>query len=156
MTRTEDTTSRVLHLITVCALTLALAPASALAAAGGGSSGFSGGGGGGGGGRGGGGGFSGGAGGVGGPVFGVLILVVLVIFAIYWIYRQAVNAFVRERLRVRRNKRVRRVALAAAEAAEDDPDFAPDNVRAGAETLFRDVQWAWDALDRDRLQLLVG
>jgi predicted lipid-binding transport protein (Tim44 family) len=157
MTRTEDTTSRLLRLSAACALALAATPGSALAAAGGGSSGFSGGGGGGGGSHGGGG-FSGGggAGGLGGEVIGVLILIALVIFGIYWAYRQVVNAFVRERLRVRRNKRVRRVALAAAEAAEDDPDFAPDNVRAGAETLFRDVQWAWDALDRDRLKPLVG
>jgi predicted lipid-binding transport protein (Tim44 family) len=48
------------------------------------------------------------------------------------------------------------VQLAAAEAAEDDPAFAADRVRAGADTLFRDVQWAWDALDRERLRTLVG
>jgi predicted lipid-binding transport protein (Tim44 family) len=89
-------------------------------------------------------------------VIGVLILIAFVIFGIYWIYRQAVNAFVRERLRVRRKKRVRRVELAAAEAATDDPDFAPEKVRAGAEALFRDVQWSWDALDRERLRELVG
>ena len=29
-------------------------------------------------------------------------------------------------------------------------------MHAGADTLFRDVQWAWDALDRDRLRALVG
>jgi predicted lipid-binding transport protein (Tim44 family) len=89
-------------------------------------------------------------------VFGVLIVIALILFGLYWLYRQAVNAYVQERLRRRRAKRVRRVELAAAEAAEDDPDFAPDKVRAGAETLFRDVQWAWDALDRDRLRTLVG
>jgi predicted lipid-binding transport protein (Tim44 family) len=150
------------RLLSLVVLMLTLAPAHALAAAGGGSSGFGGGGGGSGGGFGGGGaggGFGGGSGGAGGPggvVIGVLILIAVVVFALYWIYRQAVNAFVRERLRIRRKKRVRRVELAAAEAAEDDPDFAPDKVRAGAEALFRDVQWSWDALDRERLRTLVG
>jgi predicted lipid-binding transport protein (Tim44 family) len=89
-------------------------------------------------------------------VIGAIILIAVICFGLYWLYRQAVNAFVRERLRIRRMKRVKRVSLAAAEAAEDDPDFAPDNVRTGAETLFRDVQWAWDALDRERLGTLVG
>src|SRR5689334_14281123 len=91
-------------------LSLALLAPAALAAAGGGSSGFGGGGGGGGGfsGGGGGGGFSsGGSGGSGssGPldvVFGGLFLIGVVAFAVYWVYRQAVNAFVRERLRRRR------------------------------------------------------
>jgi predicted lipid-binding transport protein (Tim44 family) len=151
--------SRLARLLSLCALTVMLAPARALAAAGGGSSGFGGGGGGGGGSSGGGGGFGGSSGGSNGPtnvVFGVLIVIALILFGLYWLYRQAVNAYVQERLRRRRAKRVRRVELAAAEAAEDDPDFAPDKVRAGAETLFRDVQWAWDALDRDRLRTLVG
>jgi predicted lipid-binding transport protein (Tim44 family) len=89
-------------------------------------------------------------------VIGALVLIAVVIFILYWIYRQAVNAFVRERLRIRRMKRAKRVQLAAAEAAEDDPAFAADRVRAGADTLFRDVEWAWDALDRDRLRTLVG
>ena len=150
---------RVLSLVV---LSLMLAPARALAAAGSGSSGFGGGGSGGGGYSGGGGSSGGGyyggggAGGVGGVVIGVLILLVVGIFVLYWIYRQAVNAFVRERLRFRRKKRARRVALASAEAAEDDPEFAAENVHAGAEALFRDVQWSWDALDHDRLKQLVG
>jgi predicted lipid-binding transport protein (Tim44 family) len=142
------------------ALAIVLAPARALAAAGGGSSGFGGGGGGGGGGGSGGGGFGGGgSSGPSGPfdiVIGVVVLIALICFGLYWIYRQAVNAFVRERLRIRRMKRAKRVQLAAAEAAEDDPAFAADRVRTGADTLFRDVQWAWDALDRDRLRTLVG
>jgi predicted lipid-binding transport protein (Tim44 family) len=151
------------RLVTLVAFALMLVPARALAAAGSGSSGFGGGGGGGGGGFGGGGGSSGGGyyggggtGGVGGAVIGVLILLVVVIFILYWIYRKAVNAFVRERLRYRRGRRARRVELAAAEAAEDDPEFAAERVRAGAEALFRDVQWSWDALDYDRLKELVG
>jgi predicted lipid-binding transport protein (Tim44 family) len=150
------------RLISLVAFTLMLAPARALAAAGSGSSGFGGGGGGGGG--SGGGGFGGGGsgggytgtGGAGGVVIGVLIVLVVIIFILYWIYRQAVNAFVRERLRMRRKKRARRVELASAEAAEDDPEFAAERVRAGAEALFRDVQWSWDALDYERLKVLVG
>jgi predicted lipid-binding transport protein (Tim44 family) len=143
--------------LSACALALMLAPAQALAAAGGGSSGFGGGGGGGGGGGSFGG--SGGSSGSSGPVdvvFGVLVVIVVILFVLYWIYRQAVNAFVRERLRRRRAKRARRVELASAEAAEDDPAFAAERVKTGAQTLFRDVQWAWDALDRDRLRQLVG
>jgi predicted lipid-binding transport protein (Tim44 family) len=165
MNRPLRTATRTLHAAVLAAvLAVLLAPAAALAAAGGGSSGFSGGGGGGGGGfsgggGGSGGGFSGGGGGSSGPgdVFiGVLILIAVVVFVIYWLYRQAVTAFVRERLRVRRNKRVKRVHTAAAEAAEDDPDFAADRVTAGAEQLFRDVQVAWDARDRDKLAHMVG
>jgi predicted lipid-binding transport protein (Tim44 family) len=150
--------SRLARLASLCAFTVMLAPARALAAAGGGSSGFGGGGGGGGGSSGGGfgGGSSGGSSGPVNIVFGVLIVIAIILFVLYWLYRQAVNAYVQERLRRRRNKRVRRVELAAAEAAEDDPDFAPEKVRAGAEALFRDVQWAWDALDRERLRTLVG
>jgi predicted lipid-binding transport protein (Tim44 family) len=144
------------RLLTLLAFALVLAPAKALAAAGGGSSGFSGGGSSGGGGGGFGGGSSGGSSGAGDVIFGILIVIGLILFGLYWLYRQAVNAFVRERLRIRRMKRARRVELASAEAAEDDPAFAAERVKAGAEALFRDVQWAWDALDRDRLRALVG
>jgi predicted lipid-binding transport protein (Tim44 family) len=144
------------RLLSACALALMLAPAEALAAAGGGSSGFSGGGGGSSGGGGFGGGGSSGSSGASDAVVGVLIVIALILFGLYWLYRQAVNAFVRERLRRRRVKRARRVELASAEAAEDDPAFAAERVKTGAQTLFRDVQWAWDALDRDRLRQLVG
>jgi predicted lipid-binding transport protein (Tim44 family) len=155
----NTSTSRARRLLSLIVLALVLAPAEALAAAGGGSSGF--GGGGSSGGSSGGGGFGGGgsSGGSSGPfdiVFGVLIVIAVILFGLYWLYRQAVNTFVRERLRRRRIKRARRVELAAAEAAEDDPAFAAERVRQGADTLFRDVQWAWDALDRDRLRTLVG
>jgi predicted lipid-binding transport protein (Tim44 family) len=139
---------------------LLLAPA-ALAAAGGGSGGFGGGGGGGGGGgfSGGGGGSYGGGSGSSGPidaVFGVLIVIGLLLFVLYWIYSQIVNAYVRERLRRRRNKRVKRVMTASAEAAQDDPAFAADNVRTGADQLFRQVQAAWSANDVATLEGLVG
>jgi predicted lipid-binding transport protein (Tim44 family) len=48
------------------------------------------------------------------------------------------------------------VELAAAEAAEEDPAFAPDRVRAAAANLFANVQEAWTAGDRSRLRGLVG
>src|SRR3954468_1304349 len=155
----STSTSRIARILTMLALALVLAPAEALAAAGGGRPGVGGGGGRGGGGGGGGFGGGGSSGGSSGPVdivFGVLIVIGLILLGLYWLYRQAVNAFVRERLRRRRVKRARRVELASAEAAEDDPAFAAERVKAGADTLFRDVQWAWDALDRDRLRMLVG
>src|SRR3954471_887991 len=140
-------------------LLVLLAPA-ALAAAGGGSSGFGGGGGGGGGGgySGGGGSYGGGSGtgGPGGLVFGALIGIVLIIVVLSWIYRQAVTAFVRERLRRRRRARVKRVVTAAAEAAEDDPAFAAEAVQTGAEALFRKIQAAWSSNDIEQLDQLVG
>jgi predicted lipid-binding transport protein (Tim44 family) len=52
--------------------------------------------------------------------------------------------------------RQRRVELAAAEAAEDDPAFAPDAVRSAATSLFNDIQAAWSADDRSKLGTLVG
>ena len=59
--------------------------------------------------------------------------------------------------RARHNaKRERRVELAAAEAAEDDPEFAPDKVRATARSLFFEIQKAWDAEDRVHLRGLVA
>ncbi|MDQ6834633.1 MAG: Tim44-like domain-containing protein, partial [Actinomycetota bacterium] len=58
--------------------------------------------------------------------------------------------------RRRSAQRERRVELAAAEAAEEDPDFAPDHVRATAQRLFTEIQSAWDAGDRVRLRGLVG
>ena len=54
------------------------------------------------------------------------------------------------------SKRERRVELAAAEAAEDDPEYAPDKVRASATTLFKGVQHAWDEQDMLSLGKLVG
>lgn len=46
--------------------------------------------------------------------------------------------------------------LAAAEAAEQDPAFAPDVVKPAAASLFKEVQAAWDAGDRSRLSRLVA
>jgi predicted lipid-binding transport protein (Tim44 family) len=132
----------------IAALLFALSAAPAHAAAGGGSSGFSGGGGGG----------SGGGG--GGSLFFILwlfahplallgVLVVVAALAFYaWVQSM--------RYRARRQDRVRRVEIAAAEAAEDDAAFDPVIVRDQAVRLFKDVQGAWDQRDRTRLADLVG
>ncbi len=140
-----------------------------LAAAGGGSGGF------GGGGEGGGGG--GGRGGFGlyivlqlliriavlGHGIGALVLVGL--FLIWLVLTRVAPGAQRWRgarqsagpaARRRTQQRQRRVELAAAEAAEDDPAFAPDSVRAQAAELFEQVQRAWDTRDRSRLRQLVA
>ena len=132
----------------------------ALARAGGGSSGFSGG-------------FGGGRGGSGGglghghfffiPVGGggglllfilVLVIVLFVLPRVVMWWRGQQSAGVASRRRVA--GRERRVELAAAEAAEDDAAFAPEQVRSQAARLFLDVQSAWDAGDRVRLRGLVA
>src|SRR4051812_9724770 len=116
------------------------------AAAGGGSAGFHGG---------------GGGGGHGGGGFWILLwlvahpvalLIVLIGVACFGFYAWVQS----ERYKARRRKRVRRVELAAAEASEDDAAFSPDEVRAQATQLFKDVQAAWDANDRVRLRSMVG
>lgn len=156
---------RLLILGLIGALVLILAP-EALAAAGGGSSGFGGGGGEGGGGR--------GAGlyiliqiliriAILGHGVGALVLIGLVVLALlYFRMVPAGRAFWaahREKGPAARRqvaRRQRRVELAAAEAAEDDPEFAPDRVRAAAAELFTAVENAWDAQDRQRLSQLVA
>lgn len=121
----------------------AFAAAPALAAAGGGSAGFHGGGGGG-----------------GGKLFFLfwlfthpiaLAVVVFVLFCLY-MYSQVDSA----RRRARRGKRVRKVELAAAEAAEDDAAFSPEVVCGQAAKLFTDIQQAWTDRDRARLGEMVG
>jgi predicted lipid-binding transport protein (Tim44 family) len=161
------TRSRRTLLIAAAAIVLALVAApEALAAAGGGSSGFGGGGGGGGGGRG----------------FALYILIqflirvalighglgalVLVGLIIAWVLftrvaPSAQGAWATQRSSGRAvSRRVadrqRRVELAAAEAAEDDPAFAPEAVKATAARLFMDIQAAWDTGDRVRLRRLVA
>jgi predicted lipid-binding transport protein (Tim44 family) len=54
------------------------------------------------------------------------------------------------------SKRERRVELAAAEAADEDPDFAPDRVRAAGRRLFFDIEKAWDSGDRLAMRSLVA
>ncbi len=131
---------------------------SAFARGGGGSSGFGGGrgfsGGGGRGGRG----FGGGGGFLflGGGVFGWLFLA-LIAFAVL---SRLMSAYGRsreaDRGRGRRQRRVREVQLAAAEAADDDPAFAPAEVVERATALFKAVQLAWDRRDRAALAQLAG
>lgn len=158
------------------ALTLAgLAVADTVfAQAGGGSSGFGGGGSGGGGGGFGGGAGGGGAGGGGAiPLSTPLAIVLFVVIGAVLLIgnlpggaakrghraaRSAVRFLARPfsaLRRRRRAKRVRQVELAAAEAAEDDERFAPHVLRPAAAALFRDVQRAWDARDRERLATLL-
>ena len=154
------------------AIILVLAPA-ALAAAGGGSAGF---------GRGGGGG-GGGGGGIGhGKGFAfylifraildlilsthgvvrVLVIGLIVAAIAYFFYGRRVRAWWTARPRsgraARRQvaQRERKVELAAAEAAEDDPAFAPDVVRREAARLFTQIQSAWDAGNRARLRALLA
>jgi len=145
---------RRLALAALAALAVALivAPA-ALAAAGGGSSGFSGGG-------------EGGGGGGHGSGFALFILIRLLIdiavlghglgalflialgFLFWFVTRglPKLQAWWAERAAQRggghhkTSKRERRVELAAAEAAEEDPDFAPDRIRAAGRNrlVYRD------------------
>jgi predicted lipid-binding transport protein (Tim44 family) len=154
--------------LAILALALLIAPA-ALAAAGGGSAGFSGGGG-------------GGGGGGHGSGFAIYIIfqllfriallghglgaLVLVALALMWFFATRVmpkmqeswaeRAAQRSGGRHKTSDRERRVELAAAEAADEDPEFAPDRVRATATRLFMDIQTAWDADDRIHLRGLVA
>jgi predicted lipid-binding transport protein (Tim44 family) len=157
--------------VLLVALVALLAAPSALASAGGGSSGFSGGDG--------GGGFSGG-GGAGrgfalyvfirlifvvariGHGLGLLILIALAL--VYYFWRRGMPtaaAFFEARSRQgrahRRETRVRqrKVELAAAEAADEDPVFGPEHVRAAAGALFIEIQFAWSAEDRLALRRLI-
>jgi predicted lipid-binding transport protein (Tim44 family) len=156
---------RVLVILVAVALAALIIAPEALAAAGGGSAGFGGGGGGGGGGRGGGG-------------FAIYLLIqlliriallghgigalVLIALAILYFLVTRVVPHARNsgaggrRARRRTAKRERRVELAAAVAAEEDPAFAPDAVRANATALFKQVQVAWSRGDRAALSRMVG
>jgi predicted lipid-binding transport protein (Tim44 family) len=150
------------------AVALVVAPA-ALAAAGGGSSGFSGGGGGGG----------GGGHGSGFALFivirvlidiallghGLGAVVLIGLGLLFWFVTRglpklqawwAERAAQRSGGHRRSSKRERRVELAAAEAADEDPDFAPDRVRAAGRQLFLDIEKAWDTGDRFAMRSLVG
>ena len=161
---------RLLIALAVVALAaLVLAPA-ALAAGGSGSAGF---GGGGGGGEGGG----GGGGGVGvfiliqlliriavlGHGLGALVLIGL--FLIWLLFTRVMPQAQRSRSargssgtaqRKKVAKRQQRVETAAAVAADEDPAFAPDAVKANASALFKQIQAAWTAGDRAKLSRLVA
>lgn len=155
---------RMIILVAVALTALVLAP-EALAAAGGGSAGFGGGGGGGG----------GGGHGSGFAIYlllqllfriallghglGALFLVALAL--LYFFFTRVVpharnSGATGRRARRRTATRERKVELAAAVAAEDDPAFAPDAVRANATALFKQVQEAWSRGDREKLSRLVG
>jgi predicted lipid-binding transport protein (Tim44 family) len=149
--------------VAVTLAALALAP-DALAAAGGGSAGFGGGGEGGGGGH--------------GSGFAIYLLLQLLfriallghglgalfligIALLYFLLTRVVpharsSGASGPRARRRTAKRERRVELAAAVAAEEDPAFAPDAVRANATALFKQVQAAWSRGDRAALARMVG
>jgi predicted lipid-binding transport protein (Tim44 family) len=140
-----------------------LAP-EAFAAAGGGSGGFSGGGGGGGGGH--------------GSGFAIYLLLqllfriallghglgalFLIALALLYFFLTRVVPHMRSssasgpRARRKTANRERRVELAAAVAAEEDPAFAPDAVRANATALFMQIQAAWSRGDRAALARMVG
>ncbi len=156
---------RMLVLTTVAIAALAIAPV-ALASAGGGSAGFSGGGG------------SGTGHGSGFAIYLLLDLLihiallghglgalVLIGLALIWLFLTRVLPRLQERWATaaaqrdghhRTSKRERSVELAAAEAADEDPEFAPDRVRESATRLFMDIQSAWDDDDRNRLRALVA
>jgi predicted lipid-binding transport protein (Tim44 family) len=138
--------------------TMLINASSALALGGGGSAGFGGGGGGGFGGGGGGfgGGYYGGGGGgtgrISGGVVVAIVIAVLVIFLGSYLYARMLVLARRHHIR----ERERRVATAAAVAAEDDALFDTDTVHQQAAQLWLDIQSAWDAGERERLQQLVG
>ena len=165
------TKKRLLLIVAVAiALSLILVP-DALAAAGGGSAGFGGGGG---------GGEGGGGGGGGGFGFFILIqllfriavlghglgaLVLIGLFLIYLVITRVMPGAQRSwtargssgpKARRAVAQRTRRVQAAAAEAAEDNPAFAADAVKANATALFKQVEAAWDRGDRTALARLVG
>jgi predicted lipid-binding transport protein (Tim44 family) len=120
-----------------------------LAAAGGGSGGFGGGGGG-----GGGGGFSGGGGaGSGGGGSSLIVILIFVVFVLYSLLHGTYLVRRRRRRQRERAAEVERVALAA---AEDDADFAPDNVKAKASDLFLAIQDHWSQNDIAGLEKMVG
>ncbi len=157
-------------LIALATLVLALIIApEALASAGGGSAGFSGGG-------------EGGGGGGGGSGFALFILIRILIdialighglgllfligLALIYLFFTRFMPYARQAWENRSNtghnskrrvsERQRRVQAAAAEAAEDDPAFAADNVLATARQLFFDIEKAWDADNRVALRGLVA
>jgi predicted lipid-binding transport protein (Tim44 family) len=159
----------ILILLAVLAVALIVVPA-ALAAGGGGSAGFGGGGGEGGGGGGGGKGFaiflilraifdliifSHGA--TRFIVIGLIVAIVLFIWlgprVARWRQAQEQQGHASKRKTAQRE---RKVELAAAEAADEDPMFDPENVKAAGARLFKDVQAAWDEDDRSRLSTLVA
>ncbi len=165
---------RALIVIAAIAAAVLVVPAAAFAAGGSGSAGFSSGGG--------GGGFGGGGGGGGGKGFAIYLifraildvaiwghgkgLIVLAVLALiyfgytrFWPRFRANMQARQERGRTSHRKtreRERKVELAAAEAADENPLFDPDHVRTSAAALFTQIQNAWDQDDRIRLRGLLS
>jgi predicted lipid-binding transport protein (Tim44 family) len=71
----------------------------------------------------------------------------------WWAERRAAAA---SHKRGRPSQRERRVQLASAEAADEDPEFAADQIVANAAKLFAEIQQAWDADDRRQLGTLAA
>jgi predicted lipid-binding transport protein (Tim44 family) len=160
--------ARVVLALAVAAVVAAVFAPEAMAAAGGGSSNFSGGG--------------GGGSGVHGKGFALYIifrllldialighglgflfligLALLYFFVTRWLPAMQANWAERSASRgggrKKTSERERRVELAAAEAADEDPEFDPDHVRGTARNLFFEIQKAWDAEDRVHLRGLVA
>jgi predicted lipid-binding transport protein (Tim44 family) len=160
----------ILTLALATALVALIAAPAALAAAGGGTYGF------------GGGGSGGGGGGRGHSAFEIYIifrllidiarlghgagLIVLIALALaVWFFRSGWPKFreaaaareQRGRARTRETRRrERKVELAAAEAADEDPVFGPASVRTAAAELFTNIQLAWSGDDRIALRGLVA
>ena len=144
---------RLLSVAALAALVVLVFASPALASAGGGSSGFGGGGG--------GGGHGSGEGifwifwffihlGPGGWLaLGVIVVLIVVGLTIATLWARYVFA-------KKRAERRRRIELAAAEAAEDDPAFAAEAVKRDAAALFVAAQAAWDSRDHERLEQCVG
>ncbi len=161
---------RILLIVLITALAALIVVPVALAAGGSGSAGFGGGGG------------EGGGGGGGGKAFflylifraildlilfthgvtRIIVIAVIVLAIAYvvlgprirrWRAAQQEHGHAEKR---KTAKRERRVELAAAEAADEDPMFSPDNVSAAGKRLFCEVQEAWSAGDRVKLRGLVA
>ena len=71
----------------------------------------------------------------------------------WWAARRAAAA---SRKRGKPSQRERRVQLASAEAADEDPAYAADEIVASATKLFAEIQHAWDAGDRRQLSTLAA
>jgi predicted lipid-binding transport protein (Tim44 family) len=99
----------------------------------------------------------GGGGGFGGVILAIIVILILVrvvwpILSRWLAGQQTAGRAARRQTALRE----RRVELAAAEAAEDNPAFAPDVVKPAAAKLYTDIQAAWDRQDRIALRGLVA
>ncbi len=92
---------------------------------------------------------------------GVILAIIVIAVIVYFVLPQVMKWWRGQASRGRTSShkvsdRALRVQRAAAEAAEEDPAFAPDEVKPAAAKLFTDIQRAWDAGDRVRLRGLVA